>query len=97
MAVFIFRALDWWQLNTIAESSPVPDGIFLTEYNEFSWYVKTQVVDRYGDDQPWLKAAWNVTNWSKFKYLLLPNQWGMAVDLRSCLASRRIPPPHDQK
>ena len=42
MATFIFRALDWWQLNTVAESSRVPDGIFLTEYNEFSWYVKTQ-------------------------------------------------------
>ena len=52
MAVFIFRALDWRQLNTIAESSRVSDDIFLTDYNEFSWYVKTQVVDRYGDNQP---------------------------------------------
>ena len=69
MAVFIFRALDWWQLNTIAESSRVPDNIFLTDYNEFSWYIKTQVVDRYGgDDQPWLQAAWNVTNRSTFDY-----------------------------
>ena len=40
MAVFIFRALDWRQLNTIAESSRVPDDIFLTDYNEFSWYIK---------------------------------------------------------
>ena len=79
-AASIIEALDWLQLNTIAESSPVPGDIFLTEYNEFSWYVKTQIIDRYGADQPWLKAAWNVTNWSKFKYLLLPNQWGMAVD-----------------
>ena len=69
MAVFIFRALDWRQLNTIAESSRVPDNIFLTDYNEFSWYIKTQVVDRYGgDDQPWLQAAWNVTNRSTFAY-----------------------------
>ena len=68
MAVFIFRALDWRQLNTIAESSRVPDDIFLTDYNEFSWYIKTQVVDRYGDDQPWLRAAWNVTNRSTFDY-----------------------------
>ncbi len=68
MAVFIFRALDWRQLNTIAESSRVPDDIFLTDYNEFSWYVKTQVVDRYGDNQPWLRAAWNVTNRSTFGY-----------------------------
>ena len=68
MAVFIFRALDWRQLNTIAESSKVPDDIFLTDYNEFSWYIKTQVVDRYGDDQPWLQAAWNVTNRSTFGY-----------------------------
>ena len=68
MAVFIFRALDWRQLNTIAESSRVPDDIFLTDYNEFSWYIKTQVVDRYGDDQPWLRAAWNVTNRSTFSY-----------------------------
>ncbi len=79
MATFIFRALDWRQLNTIAESSRVPDDIFLTDYNEFSWYVKTQIVDRYGDDQPWLKAAWNVTNSSRFIYSLLPNQYGFAV------------------
>ena len=70
MAVFIFRALDWRQPNTIAESSRVPDNIFLTDYNEFSWYIKTQVVDRYGgDDQPWLQAAWNVTNRSTFDYM----------------------------
>ena len=68
MAVFIFRALDWRQLNTIAESSRVPDDIFLTDYNEFSWYVKTQVIDRYGDNQPWLRTAWNVTNRSTFGY-----------------------------
>ena len=68
MAVFIFRALDWRQLNTIAESSRVPDDIFLTDCNEFSWYVKTQVVDRYGDNQPWLQAAWNVTSRSTFGY-----------------------------
>ena len=41
---------------------------------------KPRVIDGYGDDQPWLKAAWNATNWSRFKYLLLPDQWGMAVD-----------------
>ena len=60
MAAFLYKSLDWLQVNSIAESSRVPDDIFLTDYNEFSWYIKTQVVDRYGDDQPWLRAAWNV-------------------------------------
>ena len=68
MAAFLYKSLDWLQLNTIAESSRVPGDIFLTDYNEFSWYVKTQVVDRYGDNQPWLQAAWNVTNRSTFGY-----------------------------
>ena len=68
MATILFRALDWLQLNSIAESSPVPGDIFLTHYNEFSWYVKTQVVDRYGEDHPWLQAAWNATNTTQFSY-----------------------------
>ena len=68
MAAFLYKSLDWLQVNSIAESSRVPDDIFLTDYNEFSWYIKTQVVDRYGDDQPWLRAAWNVTNRSTFDY-----------------------------
>ena len=80
LAVFIFRVLDWWQLNTVAESSRVPDGIFLTDYNEFSWYVKTQVVDRYGDDHPWLKAAWNMTNRATSIYLADNYQFGLSVD-----------------
>ncbi len=42
MAAFLYKSLDWLQVNTIAESSRVPDDIFLTDYNEFSWYIKTQ-------------------------------------------------------
>ena len=80
LAVFIFRALDWWRLNTVAESSRVPDGIFLTDYNEFSWYVKTQIVDRDGDDHPWLKAAWNMTNRATSIYLADNYQSGLSVD-----------------
>ena len=71
MAQILFRSLDWLQINSIAESSPVPDNIFLTNYNRFSWYIKTQVVDRYGEDQPWLQAAWNVTNTTQFRYITM--------------------------
>ena len=81
LTVLIFRALDWWQLNTVAESSRVPDGIFLTDYNEFSWYVKTQIVDRDGDDHPWLKAAWNITNRATSIYLADNYQSGLSVNL----------------
>ncbi len=80
MAVILFRSLDWLQLNTIAESSPVPADIFLTEYNKFSSYVKTHVVDRYGDDQPWLKAAWNITNRTTSIYMLFAGYPGLSVN-----------------
>ncbi len=81
MAAILFRSLDWLQLNTIAESSPVPDDIFLTEYNAFSWHVKTNVVDEYGDDYPWLKTAWNATNWSRFRYMLMEGHSGFRVNI----------------
>ena len=83
MAVILFRSLDWLQLNTIAERSPVPGDIFLTEYNKFSWYVKTQVVDEYGDDQPWLKAAWNITNRTTSIYMLFSHHNVFSVDYTS--------------
>ena len=83
MSAFIFRGLDWLQRQSIAESSPVRPDIFLTEYNQLSHFIKTEIVDRYGDEQPWLRATWNFSNQSDFKYQLYDSielcQWACSV------------------
>ena len=42
---------------------------FLTEENELSRWVKSAVIDEYGDRWPWLNEAWDYTNRPNFKYL----------------------------
>ena len=42
---------------------------FSTEVNELSLWVKSAVIDKYGNRWPWLKEAWDYTNRSNFKYL----------------------------
>ena len=69
MATFIYRALEW----RTAEKNPriVEDenpGVFLTEENELSRFVKHEIVDKYADEHPWLMETWNYTNRPDFIY-----------------------------
>ena len=80
MAAFIFRGGSWLSSPRPVEShtgpGPTPLVIsndtewFLTEDNEFSRYIKEDIVDRYGDEHPWLRDTWNHTNSFNFLYLL---------------------------
>ena len=79
MAAFIYRGLEWLEENRSDQSSatnliPVlvsnDSDEFITEDNDFSRYIKTEIVDKYGDDQPWLRDTWNHTNRRDFTYLL---------------------------
>ena len=79
MAAFIYRALEWLEENRFDQSSatnliPVlvsnDSDEFITEDNDFSRYIKTEIVDRYGDNHPWLRDTWNHTNRADFTYLL---------------------------
>ena len=79
MSAFIYRALEWLEENRLAETSttaPTPVLIsndtdaFLTTENELSRHVKTNVIDVYGERQPWLRATWNHINRPDFYYLI---------------------------
>ena len=59
MATFLYRALEW------QEAQPE----FITEENDFSRWVKHDLVDEYGDKWSWLKEVWDYTNREDFEYL----------------------------
>ena len=46
-----------------------PD-IFFTEENEFSRFVKHEMVDNFSDDHPWLMETWIYTNRPDFEYVV---------------------------
>ena len=76
MATLLYRALE------LQEAQPE----FITEENDFSRWVKHDLIDKYGDKWPWLKEVWDYTNREDFEYLiqdrgssfrtLLPEQTG---------------------
>ena len=68
MATFIYRALQWRDDNaprTVKDANP---GVFLTEENELSRFIKHEIVDKYADEHPWLMEVWNYTNRPDFEY-----------------------------
>ena len=86
MAAFIYRALEWLEENRSDQSAttaPIPVLVsndsedFITQDNELSRYIKNEIIDKYGDDQPWLRDTWNHTNRPDFQYL--PGNYGLAV------------------
>ena len=79
MAAFIYRALEWLEENRTSQPSttaPTPVLVsndtdeFITEENDFSRYIRDEIVDKHGADHPWLRDTWNHTNRADFKYLL---------------------------
>ena len=58
-----------WRDGGCEELSTSTNLEFLTEENELSLWVKSAVIDKYGDKWPWLKEAWDYTNRPDFKYL----------------------------
>lgn len=69
MATFIHRALKWREERNasriVEDENP---GVFLTEENELSRFVKHEIVDKYADEHPWLMEVWNYTNRPDFAY-----------------------------
>ena len=43
---------------------------FITRENDFSRYIKENIIEQYEDRQPWLRDVWNHTNRFDFSYLL---------------------------
>ncbi len=43
---------------------------FITQENDFSRYIKENIIEQYEDRQPWLRDVWNHTNRFDFSYLL---------------------------
>ena len=79
MAAFIHRSLQWLEDNRpteISNTAPTPKLIsndtddFITEENDFSRYIRDNVVAQYEDTQPWLGDVWNHTNRVDFAYAL---------------------------
>ena len=70
MATFIDRALEWRKER--AAQAVVQDenpGLFLTEENELSRFVRQEVVEKYATDNPWMMEVWNYTNREDFEYV----------------------------
>ncbi len=80
MSAFIYRALQWREDNSRPEEiqSAVPPLVlisndteaFITQENDFSRYIKENIIEQYEDRQPWLRDVWNHTNRFDFSYLL---------------------------
>ena len=77
MATFIYRALEWREERSasrlVEDENP---GVFLTEENELSRFIKHEIVDKYADEHPWLMEAWNYTNRPDFEYIINDNIGG---------------------
>ena len=77
MAAFIYRALEWRAEEEIPrvveDENP---GVFLTEENRVSRFVKYEIVDKYADEYPWLMEVWNYTNRPDFTYGTLGQRAG---------------------
>ena len=58
-----------WRDGGCEELRASANSDFLTEENELSRWVKSAVIDEYGDKWPWLQEAWDYTNRPNFKYL----------------------------
>ena len=69
MATFIYRALQWRadkeRPRIVEDENP---GVFLTEENDLSRFIKYEIVDKYADEYPWLMEVWNYTNHPDFAY-----------------------------
>ncbi len=87
MSAFIYRGLQWREQNQPVgadRTAPTPTLIgndtdaFITEENDFSRYIRDNVVAKYEDRNPWLRDAWNHTNRSDFTYLAAEG-YGTAV------------------
>ena len=53
------------------DSSLVQDenpGVFLTEENTLSRFIRNTIVEQYSDQDPWLMEVWNYTNRQDFEY-----------------------------
>ena len=79
MSAFIYRSLEWLNENRPDETSntvPTPKLIsndtddFITVENDFSRYIRDNVVAQYEDSQPWLRDVWNHINRVDFSYVL---------------------------
>ena len=79
MSAFIHRSLQWLKEN-MPDETPVEvrgrrlisndTDEFITQENDFSRYIKENIVDRYGEQHPWIRATWNHTNRAGFSYVL---------------------------
>ena len=68
IATFLWRAEnpDWQAASrTVEDESP---GVFLTEENELSRFIRHEIVENYADEHPWLMEVWNYTNRPGFEY-----------------------------
>ena len=45
-------------------------GVFLTEENELSRFIRNKIVAEYAEENPWLMEVWNYTNQPGFEYSL---------------------------
>ena len=64
-AVFLSRALAWQQSVYASGSDELR-----TAENDFSLFMKNEVVDKYGYDYPWVRRAWEHSNQSDFRYTI---------------------------
>ena len=69
MATFIYRALKWREERApqalVQDKNP---GVFLTEENDLSRFVRQEIVEKYAAENPWLMEVWNYTNRENFEY-----------------------------
>ena len=79
MSAFIYRSLQWLEENHPGETPAEVRGprlisndtdAFITQENDFSRYIKENIIDRYGAQHPWLVDTWNHTNRADFSYVL---------------------------
>ena len=80
MAAFIYRGIEWKEAQTDNNDPIQEQPEFITEENDFSRWVKHDLIDEYGDKWPWLKEVWDYTNREDFEYL---TQDGFSIGFRS--------------
>ena len=66
MATFLHRAIN----GSSDVAVPAHPDVFYTEDNRLSRFIKHEVVDKYGEQYPWLIDTWNYSNSPDFKYSL---------------------------
>ena len=66
MATFLHRAMD----GSSDVAVPAHPDVFYTAENRLSRFIKHEVVDKYGEQYPWLIDTWNYSNSPDFKYWL---------------------------